>query len=112
MGSRPHADSMEMATTIGSILFTNCRGFTTNLQITQVITIGIIQGKPALLTGFLLQLAMHRTWPAYLTGCLLRLRRPIRDNPSGYLRFVALATKSGEICGLAYSESPDAAATW
>jgi len=57
--------------------------------------------------------------PAYLTGCLLRtanpgvppclsrivlldvaqlrLRRPIRDNPSGYLRFAALATKPGEI---------------
>jgi hypothetical protein len=30
----------------------------------------------------------------------LRLRRPIRDNPSGYLRFAALATKPGEISGL------------
>ena len=31
----------------------------------------------------------------------LRLRRPIRDYPSGYLRFVVLATKPGEMCGLA-----------
>jgi hypothetical protein len=30
----------------------------------------------------------------------LRLRRPIRDKPSGYLRFAALATKPGEKCGL------------
>jgi hypothetical protein len=30
----------------------------------------------------------------------LRLRRPIRDKPSGYLRFAALATKSGEKSGL------------
>jgi len=31
---------------------------------------------------------------------LLRLRRPIRDKPSGYLRFAALATKPGEKSGL------------
>jgi len=30
----------------------------------------------------------------------LRLRRPIRDKPIGYLRFAALATKPGEICRL------------
>jgi len=29
----------------------------------------------------------------------LRLRRPIRDKPSGYLRFAALATKPGEKSG-------------
>ena len=83
MGSLLHADSMEIAATAKSICFTNRRGFTMNLQITQVITIGIIQGKPALLTSILLRLAMYRTWLAYFTGCLLQLRRPIRDNPSG-----------------------------
>jgi len=31
---------------------------------------------------------------------LLRLRRPIRDKPSGYLHFAALATKPGEKSGL------------
>jgi len=31
---------------------------------------------------------------------LLLLRRPIRDKPSGYSRFAALATKPGEKCGL------------
>ena len=31
----------------------------------------------------------------------LRLRRPIRDKPNGYLRFTALVTKPGEICRLA-----------
>jgi len=31
---------------------------------------------------------------------LLRLRRPIRDKPSGYLRFAALVTKPGEKNGL------------
>jgi len=30
----------------------------------------------------------------------LRLRRPIHDKPSGYLRFAALATKPGEKSGL------------
>jgi len=35
-----------------------------------------------------------------LDVALLRLRRPIRDKPSGYLRFAALATKPGEKCGL------------
>jgi hypothetical protein len=30
---------------------------------------------------------------------LLRLRRPIRDKPSGYLRFAVLATKPGEKSG-------------
>jgi len=33
----------------------------------------------------------------------LRLRRPIRDNPSGYLRFATLATKPGEKCELGRS---------
>jgi hypothetical protein len=64
----------------------------------------------------------HRSYPALLTGCLLRtanrgvppclsqivlldvailrLRRSIRDKPSGYLRFAALATKPGEESGL------------
>ena len=59
MGSLLHADSMEIAATAKSICFTNRRGFTMNLQITQVITIGIIQGKPALLTSILLRLVMH-----------------------------------------------------
>ena len=31
---------------------------------------------------------------------LLRLRRPIHNKPSGYLRFAVLATKPGEISGL------------
>jgi len=60
MGSLPHADSMEIAATASSICFTNCRGFTMDLQITQVITIGIIQGfataisrQPTGLVGFL-----------------------------------------------------------
>ena len=35
-----------------------------------------------------------------LDVALLRQRRPIRDKPSGYLRFAALATKPGEKCGL------------
>jgi hypothetical protein len=60
-GSLPHADSMEIAATARIICFTNCRGFTMGLQITQVITIGIIQGKTAYLTGFLLRLGTHRT---------------------------------------------------
>ena len=30
----------------------------------------------------------------------LRLRRPIRDKPNGYLRFATLVTKPGEICRL------------
>ena len=30
----------------------------------------------------------------------LRLRRPNRDDPNGYLRFAALVTKPGEICRL------------
>ena len=60
MGSLPHADSMEIAATANRICFTNCRGFTMNLQITQVITIGIIQGfgtaisrQPTGMVGFL-----------------------------------------------------------
>jgi len=36
-----------------------------------------------------------------LDVALLRLRRPIHNKPSGYLRFAALATKPGEISGLA-----------
>ncbi len=35
-----------------------------------------------------------------LNVVILRLRRPIRDKPTGYLRFAALATKRGEISGL------------
>ncbi len=35
-----------------------------------------------------------------LDVAVLRLRRPIRDNPSGYLRFAALATKPDEKSGL------------
>ena len=35
-----------------------------------------------------------------LDVALLRLRRPIHNNPSGYLRFAALATKPGEKSGL------------
>jgi len=35
----------------------------------------------------------------------LRRRRSIHDKPSGYLRFAALATKPGEICGLARGEA-------
>jgi signal transduction histidine kinase len=36
-----------------------------------------------------------------LEAVLLRLLRPIRDKPSGYLRFAALATKPGEKSRLA-----------
>ena len=32
----------------------------------------------------------------------LRLRRPIHNKPSGYLRFATLATKPGEISGWVY----------
>jgi len=35
-----------------------------------------------------------------LDVALLRLRRPIHNKPSGYLRFAALAPKPGEISGL------------
>ena len=62
-------------------------------------------GEPGLLTGCLLR-AANRGVPPCLSQIVLldvaqlRLRRPIRDIPSGYLRFAALATKPGEKCGL------------
>jgi hypothetical protein len=38
---------------------------------------------------------------------LLLLRRPIRDKPSGCLRFAALAAKPGEKCGLVLRQDAD-----
>jgi tetratricopeptide (TPR) repeat protein len=61
----------------------------------------MVGGKPALLTGFLLWTA-DRGVPlcfsqiVLLDVAQLRLRRPIRDKPSGHLRFSVLATKLGE----------------
>ena len=57
--------------------------------------------EPAYLTGCLLRAANRDVPPCLsqivlLDVALLRLRRPIRDNPSGYFRFAALATKPGE----------------
>ena len=57
------------------------------------------------LTGCLLRTANRGVPPCLsqivlLDVARLRLRRPIRDKPSGYLRFAALATKPGEKCGL------------
>jgi hypothetical protein len=40
-----------------------------------------------------------------LDGARLQLRRPIRDKPSGYLRFAVLATKPGEKSGLRVEHS-------
>ena len=62
--------------------------------------------KPDYLTECLLRTA-NRGVPLCLSQIVLldvvqlRLRRPIRDKHSGYLRFAALATKPSEISGLA-----------
>jgi hypothetical protein len=63
------------------------------------------QLQPAYLTGCLLRAANRGVPPCLsrfvlLDVAQLRLRRPIHNKPSGYLRFAALATKPGEICGL------------
>ena len=62
--------------------------------------------QPALLTGCLLRVANRGVPPCLsqivlLDVALLRVRRPICDKPSGYLRFAALVTKPGEKSGLA-----------
>jgi len=59
----------------------------------------LISRQPAYFTGCLLRTA-NRGVPVLLDVALLRLRRPIHNKPSGYLRFAALATKPGEISGL------------
>jgi len=65
----------------------------------------LICRQPAYFTGCLLRTANRGVPPCLsqtvlLDVALLRLRRPIHNKPSGYLRFAALATKPGEISGL------------
>ena len=60
---------------------------------------------PGYLTEYLLR-ATNRDVPPCLSRIVLldvvrlRLRRPIRDKPNGYLRFTALVSKPGEKTGL------------